>query len=119
MNTKQCTCITLLDKAFCKHLIAACLKNNIIMNCLIHKTNTLRTLRRKGKKQMDDSTSKQIDDTPLSADVSMNITEVSPIPPPIIQKRGRGRPTKAEKALCFEKPMVELPIRTSSRIKKN
>ncbi len=26
MNTKQCTCITFLDKAICKHLIAACLK---------------------------------------------------------------------------------------------
>ncbi|CAF0798855.1 unnamed protein product [Brachionus calyciflorus] len=52
---KKCSCFRFLDKAVCKHLIAACLKDDVELKGLRKKTKILSTVRKKYLKKNDSS----------------------------------------------------------------
>ena len=119
IENKTCDCDRFLDKAACKHLAAACIKEQIAFNGLKLPKNVL--LSRKRKARTQDSDEEPEDGEPMiQSDNSIcdatDATSVTATPVTVTQvetnvfqensnteKPKRGRPTKAEQALRLEK----------------
>ena len=54
-ETKYCTCRFFNDKAICKHLVAACMNDDVALYGLKAKSNQFKTLRRRIVRPVDDS----------------------------------------------------------------
>jgi hypothetical protein len=126
---KTCNCNRFLDKAACKHLTAACIKEKVYLNGLTIKRNALMTRQRKkaNKKDSDDDNSDPDEDAvhepeihhepnvDLQGDERMDTTthESESLPSEAVKPK-RGRPTNAERALRFEKGLTQ----TKNKIQK-
>ncbi len=122
-GNKTCSCAHFYDKASCKHLTAACIKDSIRLHGLPQRRKKLTAVRRKQNKPKEDTDDSdeeheliepELEKAPEVFSMPLLPAEVSE---PIIKKK-RGRPTNAEKALRFEQSQaVEQPvIRLSSRL---
>ena len=107
---KTCNCNRFLDKAACKHLTAACIKEKVFLNGQRKKAN---------KNDSDDDNSGadeaelQDDEPHLDSDMpnvceyidtNTNVQERLAVQ---VIKSKRGRPTNAERALRFETGLTE------------
>jgi hypothetical protein len=54
-ETKCCPCLFFNDKAICKHLVAACINDDVELYGLKAKSNQFKTLRRRIVRPVDDS----------------------------------------------------------------
>ncbi|RNA17544.1 hypothetical protein BpHYR1_054641 [Brachionus plicatilis] len=52
---KKCSCFRFLDKVACKHLVAACILDDVELKGLRKKTKILSTVRKKNSKKYDSS----------------------------------------------------------------
>ena len=135
VEQKTCSCDRFLDKAACKHLTAACIKENVALDGLKLKTNTILTRKRKKARKIDsdEDVSDANEDEPLNdkAIEEPSLIEPIEIETPIeameietpilgniinVEKPKRGRPTNAERALRLDKE--QLPQKKTKKVTK-
>jgi len=75
-ETKCWTCRFFNDKAICKHLVAACMNDDVELYGLKAKSNQFKTLRRRIARQVDDSILDELDEV---VDDVANIEEVNAV----------------------------------------
>ena len=127
--SKTCTCHKYFDKGVCKHLIAACMLNNISLPGMAELPKKFLVLRRRQKGQYQDDS---ISEENIEAnEVIVATDEVQKEP----KKRGRkpknasqpiestidkgGRPPLVRHALVDDTAEAVAPVRRSERNKKN
>ena len=112
-----CTCSMYLDKAFCKHLIAVCLKNSWSHFGLkpngTTKVFSVRYSRYK-KKGLEDS-----DNEDDGYRATEDIPEEEHVSSAAVVKRGRGRPKLATPALEHELPQEKKKTKAKNTPKKS
>jgi hypothetical protein len=136
--SKTCTCHKYFDKGVCKHLIAACMLNNISLPGMAELPKKFLVLRRRQKGQYKDDSiteenieANEVETTNESDQAIVATDEVQREP----KKRGRkpknasqpiqstidkgGRPPLVRDALVDDTAEAVAPVRRSERNKKN
>ena len=139
IDVKSCTCFKYFDKGVCKHLVAACMQNNIGLPGMVQLPKRFLVVRRRNKRNYinesinDGVETTEITPTTTPTDEETLVESVEPTVPPEPKKRGRkpnqpsatqpqveevdkgGRPPLARNALVDDSAPT---LRRSNRNKK-
>jgi hypothetical protein len=99
IDVKSCTCYKYFDKGACKHLVAACMQNNIGLPGMVQFPKRFQVVRRRSKRNyINESINDGVETTEITTNTTTTPTDevleplvesVEPTVPPEPKKRGR------------------------------